>query len=159
MRKILAAMAIPLLSLACGPEEPSRVAAPSEPTSPTSEVLTLSDSEVAPGQTIEVSFDPPPDHDVWGVAGELWQERDGDWKRIAWTSGWVDKRKMSTYWPTGETAAFPDIGFQGSASWRWKVPARLEPGNYELRKEWLPKAPASPDRPVTTERAPFTVTG
>lgn len=119
-------------------------------------MLTLSETEVSPGQVVEVSFEPPREHDVWGVEGELRQEQDGDWRRIAWTYGWAGKPRMTTIWPE-ESGVFEAIGFGGSASWKWTVPARLEPGNYELRKEWLPKAPASPDRPVVTERAPFTV--
>ncbi len=120
-------------------------------------MLIISDTEVEPGQIVEVSFEPPPEHDVWGVEGELWHERDGKWKRIAWVSAWAGRPKMITIWPNGDEGVFPAIGFGGSASWDWTVPARLEPGSYELRKEWLPKAPASPDRPVVRERAPFTV--
>jgi hypothetical protein len=66
---------------------------------------------------------------------------------------------MTTIWPDDGEGDFEAIGFGGPASWEWTVPERLEPGSYELRKEWLPKAPASPDRPVVTERAGFTVTG
>lgn len=64
---------------------------------------------------------------------------------------------MFTYWPKSNLNVFPAIGFAGTATWEWRVPG-LRPGLYELRKEWLPKAPPSPDRPVVTERAAFTVT-
>lgn len=146
------------LAMACSQDAPSR-----PDTSPTgssqssgSDVLTISDREVTPGQVVEVSFEPPPQHDVWGVEGELWQERDGKWKRIAWTYGWAGKPQMTTIWPE-ESGVFEAIGFGGSASWMWRVPARLQAGTYELRKEWLPKAKPAPNRPVVTERAAFAV--
>lgn len=159
MRKLLVIVALSALAVACNQDAPSHPdpenARP--PVSPTSEVLILSEREVKPGQEIEVSFDPPPEHEVWGVDGELWQKRAGTWKRIAWTWGWADKPRMFTYWPDSQLNAFPAIGFGGSETWQWKVPPRLTPGSYELRKEWLPGAPASPDRPRVTERAPFSV--
>ena len=159
MRKLLGSALISILAVASTQDAPSHPDPENagSPTAHASQVLTLSETEVTPGQEIEVAFDPPPEHEVWGVGGELWQERGGRWKRIAWTWGWAGKPRMSTYWPDSNLKASPAIGFGGSESWQWKVPPRLEPGNYELRKEWLPEAPAAPNRPRVTERAPFTV--
>lgn len=158
--KVLLIVAALMLAVSCDQDSSApadRPAAYASRSTP-GDVLTISDPEVKPGQVVEVRFEPPPNHDVWGVDGELWQDRGGEWKRIAWTYGWSGKPKMTTIWPSAENFAFEDIGFSGSASWEWTVPGRLGPGKYELRKEWLPEAPASPDRPVVTERAAFTVT-
>lgn len=98
------------------------------------DVLCVSAAEVRPGQVIEVTFDPPP-RLIWGVFSEVWRiEDDGRPDFVATLYGWRGKdRKLTTFWPG--TGGGEDIGFYGPGSWRWRVPGRLEPGTYQIRKE------------------------
>jgi hypothetical protein len=84
------------------------------------------------GEVVTVMFKPPKDH-TWGVGGELYSVASGEW--IAASYGWQGRnREMEIYFPDDQ-AGFEDIGFKGSGNWEWRVPSRLEPGNYVLRKE------------------------
>jgi hypothetical protein len=92
-------------------------------------VLAISDETVEPGQLVTVTWEPPADS-VWGIDGQL---RSGG-KRIAWIGSGAEHKKMGTIWSM-KGAAFIDIGYSGNKEWEWRVPQRLEPGEYELRKE------------------------
>lgn len=96
------------------------------------DVLCVSDTEVAGGDMIRVAFDPPKRR-TWGVISEVWRvHEDGTFELAAWLSGWNDDTRLKTMWPPRGGAE--DIGFNGSASWGWRVPHRLEPGTYQIRK-------------------------
>ncbi|MGH2755132.1 MAG: hypothetical protein ACRDLB_11950 [Actinomycetota bacterium] len=96
-------------------------------------ILCISDSSVRPGDVVTVTYQPPPEH-IWGVDGDLYRIEDGEQKRVAWTHAYLDDDQLETVWPD-PNMVFETIGFNGDGSWEWRIPGRLEPGTYELRKD------------------------
>lgn len=142
-RWVCAVLAVCLLSVACTSPDREGAAAPTPPPtvpSPTDALRVSSDPDVyrvAPdaasaGELVTVTFSPPKNH-TWGVGGELYSVASGEW--IAASYGWQGRnRQMEIYFPNDQ-AGFEDIGFKGSGQWTWRVPERLKPGNYVLRKK------------------------
>lgn len=114
--------------------------------------LCMSDTEVRPGQTVTVSFDPPRRYG-WGAVSELHEGDRRTATAIAFLVGWQDRDKeLTTFWPEDE-GGYEDIGFRGRGEWNWEVPERLEPGIYSLVKDGILEGPA----PVPERRRFWTV--
>lgn len=112
------------------------------------DVLCVSDAEVSPGQMIEVTFDPPR-RLIWGVLSEVWRVDEEPPGFVASLYGWQDKdEKLTTFWPG--TGGGEDVGFYGPGSWQWRVPRRLEPGTYQIRKEAIGQGVRRPIEDRTT---------
>jgi hypothetical protein len=141
-----------LVALACS-DEPD--APPQALPGTRTRVLTISPEHVSAGDQVQVIFDAPTDY-TWGVEGELWRLEGTDAKRIGSLSGWAGEPRMATVWPSSD-GVFPAIGFSGRSTWKWKVPRRLSPGTYELRKRGISNETGSLEDRTKTWTARFEV--
>jgi hypothetical protein len=105
-------------------------------------VLCMSETGVQAGDAVRVTFDPPRRF-VWGARSELHLGSAKTATAIAHLVGWQHRDKELTTFFAGEGGGVEDIGFAGRGSWRWKVPARLEPGIYALAKDGIRGSPGS----------------
>ena len=139
---LLLLVAIALSVAGCRPSGPApdpvtsqpSTSLPLSPKKSTCSGLCQGRKDPRPGDVVTVRYEPAKDA-VWGVAGELWRIGDRS-KRIAFVTSSPTSRRMTTVWRL--KGAFIDIGYGGSARWKWRVPARLTAGVYELRK-WSDK--------------------
>lgn len=122
-------------------------------------VLCMSDTHVERGQTVRVSFAPPPRFS-WGVPSELHAGTAETVWALAYLTAWQDKdEELRTTW-LGDPVGWEDIEFHGSGSWRWEVPERLGPGIYSIAKRGLARSVRIPiEKRTTTWTVTFEVEG
>jgi hypothetical protein len=118
--------------------------------------LSLSAYLFRTGADIQVEFVPPEDH-AWGADNALYKRVGGDFERVATLLGGPGDPRLQTRWPEDDFG-ITGLGNNGTGFWTWRVPGRLEPGEYELRKDSIADGPGHYKDRTTTWKARFWIT-